>query len=122
VAQPVDECATGAVSVDAGAAKARSTRYCRVPREITFTIGAYEYGRRRRPIPCRGSAVGLWRGTARAVVEMLLDDLDQRGFNRDPAVLAAVPANVNDGTVVTGAKVTDVGAQQFIGAQAGAAR
>ena len=46
----------------------------------------------------------------------MLEDLDQRRLDRDPAVLAALAANVDDGTVITAAKVTDVGAQQFIGA------
>jgi hypothetical protein len=37
-------------------------------------------------------------------------------------VLAGLAANVDDGAVVGTAKVTDVGAQQFIGAQAGQQR
>jgi hypothetical protein len=49
----------------------------------------------------------------------VLEDLHHDGFDRDPAVLAALAANVDDGTVVAAAKVTDVGAQQVVGAQSG---
>ena len=48
----------------------------------------------------------------------MLEDLDQRRLDRDSTVLAALAANVDDGAVVGAAKVTDVGAQQFIGAHA----
>jgi hypothetical protein len=50
------------------------------------------------------------------------EDLDQRRFDRNPAILAAVASNINDGPIVAAAKVTDVGAQQFISAGRPAAR
>jgi hypothetical protein len=49
----------------------------------------------------------------------VLEGLHQRRFDWDPAVLAALAADVDDGPVVAGPKVTDVGAQQFVGAQPG---
>jgi hypothetical protein len=47
----------------------------------------------------------------------MLENLDQRPFDWDSAVLAALATNMDDGPIVATAKVTDVGAQQFIGAQ-----
>ena len=55
-------------------------------------------------------------------VEIALEHLHQRRLDGDPAVLAALAADVDDGAVVGAAKVTDVGAQQFIGAQPGQQR
>ena len=46
----------------------------------------------------------------------MLENLDQRPFDWDSAVLAALATNMDDGPIVATAKVTDVGAQQFIGA------
>jgi DNA-binding cell septation regulator SpoVG len=50
-------------------------------------------------------------------VEIELEHLDQRRLDRDPADLAALAADLDDGTVVGAVKVTDGGAHQFIGAQ-----
>ena len=55
-----------------------------------------------------------WRG-----FEIFLEGLDQRRFDRDSTVLAALAADMDDGAVVGAANVTDIGAQQFIGAQPG---
>jgi hypothetical protein len=49
----------------------------------------------------------------------VLEDCDQRRLDRDPAILAALAADMDDGTVVGASKVADVGAQQFVGAQPG---
>jgi hypothetical protein len=76
-----------------------------------------------RPIPRRGGALPGSGGEAGgAAVEIVLEDLDQRRFDRDPAVFAALAAHVDDSAVLGPAKVTDVGAQQFISAQAGQQR
>ena len=55
-------------------------------------------------------------------VKVALDHVDHHGFDGDPAVLAALAVDVADGAVVGAAKVTDVGALQFIGAQPGQQR
>jgi len=59
------------------------------------------------------------RETDGAAVEIDLEGLHQRRFDRDPAVLAALAADMHDGAVVGAPNVTDIGAQQFIGAQPG---
>ena len=46
----------------------------------------------------------------------MLESLHQRGFDRDPAVLTALTADMDDSAVVRAPDVADVGAQQFIGA------
>jgi len=65
---------------------------------------------------------GCDRKASRSAVEIALHDLHQRRFDRDPAVLAALAADVDDRALVGAAKVTDVGAQQFIGAASSAVR
>ncbi len=47
----------------------------------------------------------------------MLQDVDEDGFDGDPAVFVALAADLDDGTVVGAVKVTDGGAHQFIGAQ-----
>ena len=58
VGQPVDECAAGAVGVDAGAANARSTRYCRVPQVIRSPSAPTNSGAAagQRSVPAGGGA------------------------------------------------------------------
>jgi hypothetical protein len=64
----------------------------------------------RRPIPCRGGALlGCGGESGRSAVEIILDDLDQRRFDRHPAVPAAVAVDMNNGAIVGTSKVTDVG-------------
>lgn len=57
--------------------------------------------------------------SGRAAVEISLKHLDQCRFDRDPAVLAALAANMYDGPVVGASEVTDAGTQHFIGTQPG---
>lgn len=70
----------------------------------------------------RGPASCYRVGTAYPAVEIVFEDLDERRFDRDPAVLAALAANVDHGTVVAAPKVADVGTQEFICAQTGKQR
>jgi hypothetical protein len=63
-------------------------------------------------VSCRGEAGG-------AAVEIVLEGLHQRGFDRDSAVLSALAADVHDGAVGGAPNVTDVGTQQFVGTQPG---
>ena len=123
VAQPMDECAAGAVGVDAGAAKRPQHPVLQGAAGNAIAIRTHEQRRRRRPrrqSPAGGGApIGGGRKSSRSAVEIVLEDVDQRRLDGDPAVFAALAADVDDGAVVGAAKVTDVGAQQFIGAQPG---
>jgi hypothetical protein len=125
VAQPVDECATGAVGVDAGVAKSAQHPVLQGAAGDPLTVGTHEQRRRRRPggqSLAGGALSGCGGESGRPAVEIVREDLHQRRFDRDAAVLAAFPADVDDGAVVGAAEVTEVGAQQFVGAQAGEQR
>ena len=88
---------------------ARTTRYRRVPRVMRSPSAPTNSG-----VPV-GQAVSPPPGEERrlAVAEMALDHLDQHRFDRDPAVLAALAADLDDRAVGGTAEVTDVDAQQF---------
>jgi hypothetical protein len=105
---------------------ARSTRYCRGAAGDALTVGAHEQRRRRRPggqSPAGGGApFGRGGEAGGPAVEIALEDPHQHRFDRDPAVLAALAADVDDGAIVGAPNVTDVGAHQFIGAQPGQQR
>jgi hypothetical protein len=125
VAQPVDKGAAGARSASMPARRnARSTRYCRVPRALARRT--HEQRGRRRPggqSPAGGGAPLGGGGEAGGPgVEIALEHLDQRRLDGDPTVFAAFATDVDDGAVVGAAEITDVGAQQFIGAQPGQQR
>ena len=98
VARPVDKCAAS-------------------------TVGAHEQRSRGGQSPAGGGApVGRGGEAGGPGVEIALEDVDQRRLDRDPAVFAALAADVDHGPVVGAANVTDVGAQQIIGAQPGQQR
>jgi hypothetical protein len=64
VAQPVDQCAAGAVGVDAGAAKRPQHPVLQGAAGDALTVGTHEQRRRRRPggqSPAGGGAVMRWR-------------------------------------------------------------
>ena len=62
----------------------------------------------RPPIPRRGRRCLVVRETDGAAVEIDLEGLHQRRFDRDPAVLAALAADMHDGAVVGAPNVTDL--------------
>ncbi len=47
----------------------------------------------------------------------MLEDVEEDGFDGDPAVFVAFAADLDDGAVVGAADVADVGAHQVVGAQ-----
>ena len=68
VAQPVDQCAAGAVGVDAGAAKRPQHPVLQGAAGDALTVGTHEQRRRRRPggqSPAGGGAVMRWRAASR---------------------------------------------------------
>ena len=112
VAQPVDKCAAGAVGIDAGAAKRPQHPVLQGAAGDALTVGAHKERRRRRPggqSPAGGGAPFGRGGEAGGPgVEIALEDVDQCRLDGDPAVFAALAADVDDGAVVGAAKVTDV--------------
>jgi hypothetical protein len=48
-----------------------------------------------------------------SAVEVVLEDVDEDGFNGNPAVFVAFAADLDDGAAVGAAQVADVGAQQL---------
>jgi len=76
VAQPVDQCAAGAVGVDAGAAKRPQHPVLQGAAGDPATIGSHEQRRRRRPggqsPPGGGASFGGGRETGGAGVEVAL--------------------------------------------------
>ena len=54
-----------------------------------------------------------------SAVEVVLEDVDEDGFDGDPAVFVALAADLEDRAVVGAAQVADVGAHQLVGAQTG---
>jgi hypothetical protein len=122
----VDECAAGAVGLDASAAKSAQHPVLQSAAGDALTVGAHEQRRRRRPggqspagggVPLGGGGEAGGPG-----IEVALEHLHQRRLDGDPTVFVAFAVDVDDGAVVGAAKVTDVGAQQFIGAQPGQQR
>jgi len=110
-----------AVGVDAGATKRPQHPVLQGAAGDAVAVGAHEQRSRRRPggqSPAGGGApFDRGRKASRSAVEIALEQLDQCRLDRDAAVFAALAADVDDGAVVGAAKVTDVGAQQFISAQ-----
>ncbi len=69
--------------------------------------------------PGRGGATSAVGESGLSAVEVVLQDVDEDGFDGDPAVFVAFAADLDDRAVVGAAQVADVGAQQFVGAQTG---
>src|SRR5271166_2195121 len=89
---------------------ARSTRYCRVPRRLPPADASCEAitqrvsllgGAGRGQSPAGGGApFGRGGEAGGPAVEIALEDLHQCRLDRDPAVLAALAADLDDGPVV----------------------
>jgi hypothetical protein len=88
MAQSVDKCAACAVGIDAGATEGAQDAVLHDAAGDAVCIGTHKQRRRRRPggqSPAGGGALlGCGGESGAAAVEIILDDLDQRRFDRHP--------------------------------------
>ncbi len=122
VPQPIHERAFGAVAIDARPFE--RTQHPMLQRAASEALPVESDEQRRSRRPRRespgggGAAAGRSGKLSRPRIEVAFHRLDERRFDGNAPIFASLAVNVYDRTILGEANVGDVGAQQFLGAQA----